>query len=158
MVCTECGQSKYTTGKGHGKYCNKCYSKIRLAQIQADPALHEKHKQTCKNYIMKNPERSWARATIWSHKNRGFQVQISIDQLMKLAQQTKKCFYCDAEMLYTRYEGFAHNRASLDRINNEHIINYTNIAICCHKCNTTKSSRSLKEFVEYCKFITEKFK
>jgi len=98
----------------------------------------------------------WVNSTISKHK-RKYQVNISRNELIILAKNIKYCTYCNVKMNYNRGKGIQDNSPALDRIDNEKILNMNNVQIICHKCNTTKSNRTHKEFINYCKMIVNKF-
>lgn len=156
-ICIACGRSRFSTGKGHGRYCNGCYSKIRIEQVKKNPITHAKEKAKSKHYIQNHPHRSWAIATINSHKARGHQVELTTDELETLARETTNCFYCDKKLKFVRYSGHSMASPSLDRLDNGLNICRENIAICCRQCNSSKLNRTLNEFIEYCRMIVDKF-
>ncbi len=112
-------------------------------------------KSLCKNY-----RRKWSSSTLHQHKNRGCEIEISIDNVYEIAKKTDFCNVCGIKLNweYNSKKGKTlSNSPSLDRINCENVINKNNIMIVCHKCNKTKQDRTMKEFVEYCKNIVKKF-
>jgi len=46
---------------------------------------------------------------------------------------------------------------TLDRLDNEGVIRNDNILILCYQCNATKRDRTLKEFLDYCRAVTNRF-
>jgi 5-methylcytosine-specific restriction endonuclease McrA len=55
-----------------------------------------------------------------------------------------------------KYNLETRNSPTLDRINNENIVNLDNAYICCCECNRTKSNRTLNGFSEYMKNVLAK--
>ena len=45
---------------------------------------------------------------------------------------------------------------TLDRINNNGVLTLKNTQIICMQCNTTKGSRTMKEFISYCAMVANK--
>ncbi len=105
-----------------------------------------------------NPHRMWVRATINSHKKKGFIINITIDELTEIAKDIPKCFLCGVGLSWSRGDknGKAQfNSPSLDRINNENNINKNNIQIICYRCNSAKGTRTTQELIDYCKCVTK---
>jgi hypothetical protein len=104
---------------------------------------------------LKNALKVWARSSIRCHKTRGYEINLTTDQLMDLAGKTERCFYCGAELRYGFKGG---NRQHLDaptvdRIHNGKTIDLENVRIICRLCNVTKGPRTHPEFIDYCKRI-----
>jgi hypothetical protein len=94
------------------------------------------------------------------HRNEGYKINITIDELEILAKNTTNCPICSVKLDYS--VGTKNNRAqknspSLDRINNEKILNKNNIWIICYNCNSTKRNRTMEEFIKYCTIVSNKF-
>ena len=112
---------------------------------------HKDHREA-RRYI------EWAISSLKCHKNRGFEIDISASELVEIAMITPHCPLCGVTLFWepnpgkTRYES-----PSLDRINNENFIRKDNINIICVRCNATKGSRPLHEFIAYCKTVSERF-
>jgi len=116
---------------------------------------HRENKDKLFRY--KNPYRIWVITTLSNHRKKGCKINISTDDLEKLAKTTKKCIYCNKKLIFQYGKGLNRNTPSLDRINNGNEINLNNIQIICHECNSTKRGRTHKEFVEYSRNIVRKF-
>jgi 5-methylcytosine-specific restriction endonuclease McrA len=86
-------------------------------------------------------------------------MKIAPNQIRELARKTTHCGICGCEL---DWEGDRSNkndnRPTLDRANNESHIAIDNIQIICRKCNRTKSDRTMSEFIEYCRNVTNRFK
>ena len=102
-----------------------------------------------------NPERRWAINTLSFHRQRGFEVNITLDALTELAKNTEECPLCGRELDWSFYtKGHLQpNSPSLDRINNGDALTSENVWIICQECNRTKSDRTLMEFARYCKNV-----
>lgn len=105
-----------------------------------------------------NPTRMWARDSINGHKRKGHKIEVTIDELEDFIKDHKYCMVCGVEMIL----GTGRNNSTLlsptiDRINNENLISLDSIQIICKRCNMTKSDRSMKEFVDYCRMVADKY-
>lgn len=117
-----------------------------------------KLKKEAKKTLKKSDQRRWAYATRVSHREK-YVIKISIDELAKKALQTTHCPLCDIELNYERNRGRAYpDTPSWDRIDNNIIMNAKTTQILCTKCNTTKSNRTMKQFIAYCTKIANKYK
>jgi len=86
-------------------------------------------------------------------------VNITIDELAKLAKKTKECRYCSKKIVFKCGErrGKAEkNSPTLDRIDNEKELNINNIQVICFECNCMKGSKTHKELIEWCKNVLSK--
>lgn len=147
--CIICGE------KSSHKYCKKCYKKLKHTQKciicnNITASKKDKYCEDCKKFRM------WASSKVCKKRHMNMDVQFTIEWLAKKAKDTPRCELCGQELTYCA-EGEYFNYASLDRINNEKVLNVKNVWIVCYKCNTTKSNRTLKEFINYCKLIVEKW-
>ena len=93
--------------------------------------------------------------SLFSHRKRGYDVKVTIDECLEINH--KYCYYCGCELEWEYGTGFSNCSPTIDRLNNENTLTKDNIVFACHRCNLTKSDRTLLEFVEYCKQIIEKF-
>ena len=164
--CTKCKQVKIEiefykingkTKDGLTCYCKEC-CKISSNNWRKNNPI--KYKETKIKYIQKFPKRFWADKTLRDHKNRGNIINITFNDLCDLVKNINNCEICESklEWNYINKKGKTqYNSPSLDRKNNENIINIDNIMILCHKCNSTKRNRTLGEFIEYCKNVVKKF-
>lgn len=126
---------------------------------------YETHRDHCikmnRRNEAKTPHRTWARKTLHGHKKRGNEIQVTIDQVYKLALNTTTCRYCDRILDFSQDGSKNHspqpNSPSLDRITNENVLRMDNIQIICHKCNEIKNSMAHDKFIEYCNMIVNKF-
>lgn len=105
-----------------------------------------------------NPERRWASASLSNHRSKGYDVQITTDELEEMLKNTPECPYCGCKFTIGRGSGkILSSSASLDRIDNGKTLTIDNTEIICYKCNRTKSDRTLAEFIEYCRRIVTKY-
>lgn len=119
--------------------------------------FREKNPHYHKEYRMKYPIKDWVYATIANHKKR-YKVNVKAKELISLANLTTHCSICNKKLDYSHGKKKL-NLASptIDRINNEKVLNKNNIWIVCHQCNTTKGIRKFNEFVKYCEMVVNKF-
>jgi len=82
--------------------------------------------------------------------NDRFTVELTVDELFVIASKTLRCPICGCALDYQRgIHCRKNNGASLDRKFNENVVNKDNVWVICSKCNTTKSDRTIDEFIEY---------
>lgn len=144
-TCTKCGETKpenefYFNKKGnyYGE-CKKCYIK------------------KTKKYHLKNPQKRWASGTLGKHKKRGFRIQITIEELVSLFEQTTHCIYCDQKMERNK-EILSSSSPTLDILDPKNkVVDINNIQIICHSCNSSKRNRTHQELVDWCKIVVQKF-
>lgn len=135
--------------------CKKCWGEQTKAWWAKNG--HAKSNLYRQHYKTKHPVKQWATSCINSHKARGFAVKFTSSELEKLALTTIVCSICKNEINWNPENRKIHSldSPSVDRINNGTILSLDNIAIVCYSCNTTKQSRTMPEFIEYCKKIVE---
>ena len=134
-------------------------------------AHKEEHNLYCKEYYKKNkksankrstqwridnPEYHWAYQTIYTHKKKGYVVNITPTKLRDIAINTKFCCICECELKYQKGK-CSQNSATLDRKNNETILNIDNIMILCRRCNCMKQDLSISDMCDWCKNFINKF-
>lgn len=148
--CERCGEET------PHKYCKSCYKKERSMNrcIICETIVATKKELYCKTC---RPFNKWAHTRIAHKKGLGIKINFSAKWLTKKAHDTTHCELCGKELVYNA-EGSYANFASLDRINNDEILTEDNTWIVCYQCNTTKSNRTLEEFLDYCKRITERWR
>jgi hypothetical protein len=159
--CTTCKKRKprsdfnnYTRGPDGKQYsCRECQKKYK-----------EINKLRTKIMMRKLVERTyfrhWSTGTINSHRYRNCKVDINLDDLENLAKSSTHCKICGVKLSWEYGNKKARpipSSPTLDRIDNDLNLNINNVQIICHDCNSTKRSRTMKEFYDYCKMITEKF-
>jgi 5-methylcytosine-specific restriction endonuclease McrA len=138
---------------------NKERVKQRLADyyLKHQEKLQADAKRThhAKPFVLK-----WAQGAIYRHKSVGYEVLLTVQELIDIAMNNSKCQLCgDDLMFYNGRQGKGkkyHNSVTLDRMNNEKTIHKDNILILCWKCNVTKQQRTMSEFHNYCKMIANK--
>jgi hypothetical protein len=118
---------------------------------------YENNKEKIKDYYENNYVRRWCTDTIRLHKNRGYIVNITIDELYNIVKDEPICEICGKELeWYSTGKGKPTNLSpSLDRIYNGNEINKDNISILCYKCNAKKHSDSIEENLVWCKQFIE---
>lgn len=145
------------------KVCSKCKVKQPINNFHIRKRNKDGRTSWCKSctskdkqrYLIVHPHRTWAQQTLAGHRYNGYKINISIDKLTELAKQTKNCKMCNKELCWTvkGRKHAHHDSPSLDRVDNEVIIDESNIQIICHQCNTTKGYRTLDEFIDYCRKV-----
>lgn len=105
----------------------------------------------------KFPRRGWAINTIQNHRTLGYEVEVGFEFLESLANESNNCYICGQELNWDKKGKVVPDSPTLDRMFNGKFIRSDNICIICHKCNRTKGERTMKEFINYCKKVAEKF-
>lgn len=164
IVCNKCGEIKedeefyLTSGKKAQKgvrrqQCKLCMSKYQKININ-------EHMSASHKYQLLKPHRVWATSVISGHKRNGYKIEITLNQLERLALKTQYCPICGVELDYSRLTKDGknlYNSPSLDRKSNGNILTQSSVWIICKECNTTKGRRSMKNFIIYCKMVGEKY-
>jgi hypothetical protein len=113
--------------------------------------MHHKYKQKRKHYY-------WAHASIYAHKKSGLIINISPQELENIAKASIFCKYCGTNLNFNQRKGGLLNESpTLDRTNNDQILNKESVQIICRLCNSTKQNRTHEEFINYCRMIGNKF-
>ena len=113
-----------------------------------------------KRYRERNPEKAWASATIFSHRSKGIDVRISLKELGDIAKVSKDCALCGI-VLNWKYgqkdkRQMIMKSPSLDRLNNEQFIDKNNFMIICYRCNASKGSLSLTNYISHCENVVNR--
>lgn len=133
-------------------------TKLKKKERVTTPENKEKLRIKAKDYSLRNPKKTWAISTLKGHKGRGNEILITVKELEKIAISVETCPFCGCNLKWERGTGQSLSSPSLDRVDNENTITPYNIMIICKRCNSTKYDRTLSEFIDYCRNITEKFK
>ena len=160
-VSRDAGRSTQEARDREAASCRR-YKEINKERlISARKEYYDSHKEEFANnrrkrYIL-NPLYHWAYDTIRGHERRGFDVKLTHFDLMEIAQNETHCPICGERYVWRGNGHKSMHKPSLDRLNNEKIINKENVWVICSRCNATKGDRSMKEFVEYCKKVASEF-
>ncbi len=113
-----------------------------------------------KKYKLRHPHRVWCQHTLYSHKERGFTVNIKSLELENKVKNITHCSYCGNKLIWSRRKKsyVLPFSPTLDRINNEKIMNINNVEIICHRCNTAKGAGTREEFLKYCEQVIKNLK
>ena len=148
------------------KICFTCKKEKSLKSFNKDPFKKDGHCSSCKlcsskyqkenrrKYMLSTPHRRRASTTITHHKRQGYTTKITLDEMAKLFDDSKTCPICGVE--YT-LNGDRQTSPSLDRLNNEMELRTDNVWIICYKCNVMKQDKTMREFVDYCRGVVNKF-
>ena len=164
-ICKKCQIEKplsefYIAKSGHSwrmKICKKCEEPGRLKYREKNK---EKILETARIWSLNNSEAVWAKGTIRNHRKKGIVVLIKDKELAEVAKKSRECSFCGIPLRWGQGKygrgNIVRNSPTLDRLNNENYMTMDNIALICYSCNTTKGTRTLKEFKDYCILITKK--
>jgi 5-methylcytosine-specific restriction endonuclease McrA len=161
--CSDCGEIKslsefYNRPHGAGLFgkmsrCKICHA-IRTTKWRKNhPDIQHKAE---KNFRKAHRHNRWANSTISKHRDNGYEVNIKPKDLEEIAKKTSECSLCKIPLGWNN-EKILPNTPTLDRINNEHEMNLTNVMIICHRCNSAKGDKTMKQFVNYCKEIVKEW-
>jgi len=90
---------------------------------------------------------------LYNHKRRGHKINITIDEAEKLYNSSTVCPICGVEFSDKKRS----TTKSFDRKHNKGMLSNRNVWVICYKCNATKQDRTMKEFVNYCRGVVNKF-
>jgi len=88
----------------------------------------------------------WAKSTLKNHKNKGIKINIQPKELAIIAMNTPLCQICDIKLDW--FNKTELNGATLDRIDNELLIEKNNIQIICKQCNNLKGALTMEQFTK----------
>ena len=159
-TCNGCGI--VLTSKNHGTWKCKCKSCVRkyykTYYVTHPEQYHASYIRRKDKSRSLNPYRYWTQHSLANHRKKGFDVQITVDQLEALAKASSNCRICERLFNWSDRTCQGHmNGPSLDRINNGQILSLDTTQIICGQCNITKGNMSMHEFVNYCKTIADKW-
>lgn len=111
------------------------------------------------DYRRKHPIKTWCMQVRKSHKNNGFIISISNEELYSYILQHMQCEICGKPFDFTPFKGRAtKDSPSLDRKYNEQEIRLDNIMMLCNDCNRKKGDMPFDKYIIYCYSIWNKFK
>lgn len=134
------------------KTCNKCHQTYPINLFRKKNGSYDGYSSRCKFCITTkvSDKLKWSRATTQGHFKKGHSINFTPEQLCEFIKDKKTCDFCECELLWNNETGKPQqNSPSLENINLNVNINLDNIAIICRRCNTTKSNRNLKDYIEY---------
>lgn len=161
MRCTRCGEVKTRESfakcgrakNGTQDWCKSCMAEYHREYLNKN---REKMSKWAFEWYNRSP-RGWANQAIGSHRRKGHTIELTIDELYNFALEVKNCPICGVELSWGKKNGHIRNHSpSLDRINNDPVLNINNIWIICAKCNAAKGDLNMEEFVEYCRNIVKR--
>lgn len=139
------------------RYANDLEYRTKEIKKQQDPEYKKKTELSRR----KKPINFWIRNVRDHHKRRGYMLEVTFDEMVKLCHESKNCKICNIPLSwdYIQFGITARTQQSpsLDRTDNEKVMSKDNIQLLCLKCNVTKGDRTMKEFIEYCNNVAEKF-
>jgi hypothetical protein len=147
-ICRVCGiklTNENKTINKQGNICKICESRRGFTEYQK--VFNNKTKRI----------RSWAVRTLINHRNKGYKMLITIDELCNYASLINNCEYTGIELNWFSKGKCNFNSPSLDRVDNEKEIRLDNIRIVSHRANTMKGNLTFKEYIQYCKHMIDKF-
>lgn len=147
------------------KLCPKCRRTLPLTDFYRNRSRPDGRHNICRlcklkewhrlSYDNEHYPRWWAINNRTQHRRAGRKVIVSIDELTNLAHSTKNCMYCGIELAWkTRGTGKTYpDSPSLDRYNNEKVLNINNIRIVCKPCNAGKGEDTYEDYVKRCRNV-----
>ena len=140
---------------GHNTICKKCSCEVMIQRRKENPMKYRLRDKECRRrrfaYV-------WAMASLYKHRMKGLSIDMSIKELEKIGLESKTCSICGRRLNWTI--GSKNNRLhddspTLDRIDGGNTISKNSVWIVCHECNRTKGGRSMSDFVNYCRRISQ---
>lgn len=131
------------------KACKAAYNRKRIRTPETKARQAELYRN--------KPHRFWATSTRARHRRRGFDVQVSNDELTLMAEFATHCPLCDVRLDWglKGKSGPRPNSPSWDRMDNERTMTRVNTWIVCHRCNTTKGPRSFDDLLAWARKLLE---
>lgn len=158
-ICIACKEHKplksfskrSNSNDGHRNTCITCENKRKSNHAKNNKVMtKERHER----YINRNVLSRKATSAIDSHRRRGFIVNLKSSDIKNMFENTKTCPLCGKKLNYDRNPKDVFSMPSVDRKNNEKILDKTNVWIICRGCNTSKRDMDLETFIKYCKHIS----
>ena len=164
-VCRKCKEIKIISE--YRKESSSAYA-FRTECIQCENersrVYYRDHKDEAREYNQHhrkaNSYRYWSYKTRTSHTSAGYTVLITLEETIKLAQESTHCKICRDLLnwnLGEKKQGPLSNSPTLDRINQEMVLTTDSVQVICSRCNLTKSNRTMNEFIEYCRLVAKRF-
>jgi 5-methylcytosine-specific restriction endonuclease McrA len=150
------------------KTCWVCHRTLPITDFYKSNTRHDGHQSKCKEcqrrddkiYLRSDEVRTWARYTIASHKKCGYKVEFSVTELVEFLNGDTHCKICGKKLDFsvgTKNSGVKHYSPSLDRVDNAGVLTLENIQLLCQECNRTKGNKTMRDFINYCSMVAEKF-
>lgn len=147
---SKCGHS--STGLSHS--CKSCNNISHKKLYENNKEFYRKKNKD--SYYQTDIYLRWANRTLNNHKNRGVNILITSDRLIELAKLAKYCAFCNCELRWSggdKKRVIVANSPSLENLDCKHELEEKDIEIICSRCNTSKSDRTLSEYIDYIKSI-----
>jgi 5-methylcytosine-specific restriction endonuclease McrA len=126
------------------------YKDIKVSREKARLYKREEAKNNIFRFIARNSRHH--------HRSEGHEVTITLDEAEALLRAHPTCQLCGVSLDFSpERKKCSPNLPSIDRIDNGDTMTKDNVMVLCFSCNQTKSNRTLLQFINYCKMITEKF-
>ncbi len=163
-ICSRCKNPGEFRKSSRGP-CKACDKDIRFRDRDKIATWMKKYRVDnreeiavrAKRRYLNNRSRFWCTGTVRSHKRRGFKVEFAPVELWQIAKDTTHCGICNCRLIWVSTTGQCMlSTPTLDRINNNGVLTLKNTQIICMQCNTTKGSRTMKEFISYCAMVANK--
>lgn len=153
-VCTKCGIDKPESSYYHhgGRRRSDCISCERKRSAIFKLEHRVETSTSTSRWRDRNPVKQWCISSLANHRRNGFENNITTLELLTFAKDKTICAICGRELDWRQNikKRTVSNSPSLDRTDNELHLNTSNIQIVCYQCNSTKGSRTMREFIEYC--------
>ena len=134
------------------KICSRCNQKKSFEKFYNNKRSKDGKTAACKECIKKSYrnkvksmteleyKKLWCYQTLKTHDRDGFIIDISIDDLFNIVKNNKVCAICGTSLKWYSNGFNCTISPTLDRINNEKIINKNNVQILCMACNSSKGN------------------
>lgn len=152
-------------GKRHYFHCKECGQ-----ECQTSTTFLRSRTGFCKTCIHKHVDKGkkedyrWLfNKLVYSARQRSISVDLSFEEFLQFTE-IKCCRYCNDTISWNKTAGKRVSSAvNLDRIDNTKGYTVSNVAVCCHSCNTEKGNKytgeefqALKDFVRLYRCLDER--
>lgn len=159
-ICCVClkEKNKGEFNKRDGGYlrssCKRCCLDKDILRYGRNPQKgrlkNKRLRDTC------SAQKLWARATYGQHKAKGIKFNFTVKELENFAYSFDNCSMCELPINWNNNK-IQDNSPTLENINCKNLLDLKDVDILCFSCNRTKQDRTMKEFVNYCTYMADKF-
>lgn len=135
-----------STPSGLSSACKSCNKNIMKNFRKNNPDIVIKRREKYKESL--GPYLYWARSSINHHKRQNSEICFSAEDLAEFSKNKISCPWCKIELSWGS-NTLMNSTPSLENLNLKKVLQLDDIEIVCFKCNTSKSDRTLSDYIEY---------